>query len=421
MFSVLLLVALGNVVTLDATTKSVELETSSASSTDYTTSWVDNASGTITPGSTSGNVASATDTTIVPAPGSSTQRAVSVVKVCNVGSSSQTIRLLLDTSGTERVLARASLGVSECAVWDNTGAVQIRSANGTPRAVVDSPGYSGRTLFFSKTATATDAVGYWYAYLKDSGAPGAWVPGTPGLNGFFTDCSAVSNATSPVGASQMGAPYLPNPSSGGWYLSRWGVTAAIADTYRLIDVLWYNTGAVVTTTTAQGITMPSTIPARDENGSADGEGLRIGLLTTTANTNAAVINNTTVSYTNSQGTAGRTATFFALAGFQMPATPVIGTFAEFQLAAGDTGVRSIQSVTLGTSYVAGALSLLLYRPIQTDGVAVANFPSGSLASGARLNPGVRLYNGSCLDILRVGSTATTASGIYGAVAEVMER
>lgn len=30
-------------------------------------------------------------------------------------------------------------------------------------------------------------------------------------------------------------------------------------------------------------------------------------------------------------------------------------------------------------------------------------------------------SGSCLEILRVGSTATTASGIYGAIAEVMER
>lgn len=109
-------VALANVVTLDATTETLELETSSASSTDYAVSWMDNASGTLTPGSTTGNVASATDTTIVAAPGASTQRAITVVKVCNAGSTAQTVRLLHDTSGTERMLSRAVLAASECAV-----------------------------------------------------------------------------------------------------------------------------------------------------------------------------------------------------------------------------------------------------------------------------------------------------------------
>ena len=186
--------AMANAVTLDATTETLELETSTASSTDYAVSWVDNASGTITPGSTTGNVASATDTTITAAPGASTQRAITAVKVCNAGTTAQTIRLLHDTSGTERMLSRAVLAASECAVWDNQGSLQIRTASGVPRVQADLPGYSGRTFHYGKVATAIDTIGYHYLTNKDNGFPGAWSVGTPGVNGVSTACDVVGTA-----------------------------------------------------------------------------------------------------------------------------------------------------------------------------------------------------------------------------------
>jgi hypothetical protein len=137
----------------------------------------------------------------------------------------------------------------------------------------------------------------------------------------------------------------------------------------------------------------------------------VGILVTTATTNAGAITNTTLSYTNSAGTAGRTAT---MASF--PATAVIGTVVWFQLAAGDSGVQSIQSVTLGTSYAGGAVSLIVARPL-------ASFPSLVVHVGGMnlppQNPGTRLYNGTCaLPIgLMAGTTATTLTGF----ATVMER
>ena len=45
----------------------------------------------------------------------------------------------------------------------------------------------------------------------------------------------------------------------------------------MIDVLWYNTGLVVTTTTLQAVTTP-TLPARDINGSTNGDGVGLALL-----------------------------------------------------------------------------------------------------------------------------------------------
>lgn len=413
MLSLLLAAALGNVVTLDATTESLVVTTSAAVNTDYTVSYVDNASGTITPGSSHGQITTATDTTILAAPGASTQRAVTAVSLCNVGSAAQTVTVKHSTSGTLRTVSTAALARSECLTASNDGGWMARTNNGSQRLVSTPRGFDGKTLYFSKIGTAPDAVAYWYGYLKDTGSPGAWVPGTPGINGTVTDCSTAA------GASPLGAPVLPNPASGGWYLTRWGVTANVADTYRLIDTLWYNTGLVVTTTTAQAITTP-TWPARDENGGTTGEGLQVALYFTTAATNAAVINTSTISYTNTQGTAGRTGTLNNTAGFMIPATPVVGTWVEFQLAAGDTGIQSIQSVTLATSLVTGAVSLIVHRHVQTDGVPAANSPSGSLVSRSQLTPGVRLFNGACLGIVRIGSTSTGAASIYGGVAEVME-
>ena len=95
----------------------------------------------------------------------------------------------------------------------------------------------------------------------------------------------------------------------------------------------------------------------------------------------------------------------------------------FQLAAGDTGIRSVQSVTLGTSYGGGALSLVLYRPVAREGVTVANFGSGSLtgqnAIGA--NPGVRIYNDSCFWLIAEGAPAVTAAPVYGGIVQLMDR
>ena len=76
------------------------------------------------------------------------------------------------------------------------------------------------------------------------------------------------------------------------------------------------------------------------------------------NGNAGAITNTTASYTDESGNSGNTAT---LASF--PATAVAGTWVPFTLAAGDRGVRSLQSVTLGTSYVSGAIHLIAARLI----------------------------------------------------------
>lgn len=102
---------------LTATTHTLELVTSAAVAVHWDVSWTDvdksGASTVALPGSASGAVSTATDTTIVAAPGSSVYRAVSSLSARNVGASSQTVTVQRDISGTERACMTATLAAGD--------------------------------------------------------------------------------------------------------------------------------------------------------------------------------------------------------------------------------------------------------------------------------------------------------------------
>lgn len=389
---------------LDSTSKSLEVTTTTSVSLDYYCSFVDITTTTFVPGQSDGNIASATTTTIVAAPASSTQRQIKYISLTNKGTTAQGVTVKFDVSATERnITPSISLSAGETYQYTQDGGWQVLTSNGQLKTKpVDQSGYSGKNVAFYKVGTAAEAVGLRYCYAKDTGFPGAWAPGTPGLAGRATDGTT---------ASDVGCIPIANPSSGANYLVDVVTCQSVAGMTELIDVLWVNSGTVVTTTTAQTINSV-TLPARDLNGSTNGECVQAGILVTTATTNAGAVTNTTLTYTNQAGTGSRTATISSF-----PATAVIGTFVPFQLAAGDTGIRSIQSVTLGTSYGGGAISLVMFRNICHSSNPVVNV--GSISTNLPYNPGIRLYNGTCLLPVNLAS-ATTAASLSGSIT-IMER
>jgi hypothetical protein len=145
------------------------------------------------------------------------------------------------------------------------------------------------------------------------------------------------------------------------------VSSSNAQPTLLVDRLWHNSGVVMTTTTAQTIDSV-TWPARDRNGATSGDGVMVALEWRTASTNAGAVTTVSMSYTNSAGTAGRTATIPTI-----PANVAANAWFDFTLQAGDTGVQSIQSVTLGTSFVTGAMHMVAHRI-----VASLNPPTGNI-------------------------------------------
>lgn len=410
-------------ITLEGTTDSLEIVTSAAGSIDYDISWSNvTATALTTPGTNKGNIATATTTTVVSAPSASNWRYIRTITVYNASTTaSNSITVQKDVSATNRLIAEVNLGPGEYAVIDDSGKLTAYTTAGNIKTQPsDQTGFKGITFWISKVATAFDTVGYHYLYNKGAGSPGAMSLQTPGLGGFFTDCSIASQATDPNGAAQIGSPKLNDPT-GAWYLTKFGVQGAVAGNFQLIDLLWYNTGAVVTTTTGQTVNS-GTLPSRDLNGTSNGDGVRAALYALTTAGAAAAIANTTITYTDQDGNTGNTGTFDGTVGYRWPVGGDIGTWAPFQLAAGDTGIRSIQTLTLGTSYVSGTLSLMMYRPLAMESTLTANTGSGSLTgqNGLGQNPGVRVYNGSCLSIVGVSAPATTLNSI-NAIVQLMDR
>lgn len=369
---------------------------------DFVCSFVDMTSTTTVPdGHRDRSAGSAGDFDLAPSPAASTQRLVKSCSIANVDSASKaTVSVFYSVSGSPREVTRAVLSYGDTLHYEDGGRgwYVTRATDGTA--------YAGRIAAFYKTGTGADTVGYHYCFSKDGGFPGAWAPGTPGLGGRTTDGTTSTDA---------GCVPIVNAASGGNYATSFELTGTVAHFYQLFDILWVNSGAVVTTTTGQTVNS-GTLPARDANGTTNGEGCVIGLLFTAAATNAAVINNATVTYTNSAGTGSRTATLANLVGAQIPATPAIGTIVWFQLAAGDTGVRSIQTLTLGTSLATGSVSLLIARPLATYSSPIANIGAGPARP---MDPGIRIYNGTCAHIAYQAS-ATTATTITGSLV-VQER
>lgn len=379
-------------ITLSNTNQIFDVETSVAGSINYSCTYTDITTTTVgNPVDTQGTITTATTTNIVAAPAASTTRKIQQLIIFNNGATN-VIKLVKDIAGTNYILYQCVLQngetlriVNDSLLVLNAGGIEKKPDAGVLIAS------ESETLF--KVGTAIEAAGVFYCHSKDTGFPGAWAVGTPGLDGRNTDGTLAADA----GCINKG-----NPASGQWYLRDFDIGATVAGQMFIFDVLWVNSGLVVTTTTAQAITQAA-LPARDNDGTTNGNGIRVGILVTTTTTNVAAITNITLSYTNSAGVAGRTATISSF-----PATAVIGTFVQFQLAAGDRGVRSIQSVTFGTSLGGGAVSLICFESLISKSVILAN--TGS-ANAAR-NYDIPLYNGHCLlpFWMPTAATATTING-----------
>ena len=222
---------------------------------------------------------------------------------------------------------------------------------------------------------------------------------------FWTDAV---NAGTNVTASANGSTYSSSstqvagqirhidPASGNSYIATIKFRAAPIGTPTtamalFVDRLWQGGTYPATTTASQAITTP-TFPARDINGSTNGDGVVLCMVQTTAFT---AITTVTVTYTNQSGTGSRTATCVM---------DVVGakntTF--FSLQSGDTGVRSVEAVAVTAAQAAGAYILIAVRPL-------AMVPSDTGAKTVCedvITLGMpRLYDGSVPFVIYRGQTA----------------
>lgn len=242
-----------------------------------------------------------------------------------------------------------------------------------------------------KQGGTMEAAGVAHSLFYTAGRPGAGSAPSPGING-----AAVT------GNSVAGQIPRANPSSGNAHLGRLSLTASQAGTLLLCDRLWHNSGLSVTSTSAQAIS-PATLPARDRNGSTNGEDVLAAIEWSAAG--GAGTPTVTLTYTDQDGNAGATGTFVG------QATPAAGTFEIFSLAAGDSGIRAPTSFIQSATRTSGTMHLILFRILAQMEITAANIGNAvdALTSGMP-----RIYNDSVpfLVWIPISTTAANFAGQY---------
>lgn len=257
-------------------------------------------------------------------------------------------------------------------------------------------------MILSKAITATLVAGRPASLWSLAGSPGA--------GGFDTTLNGVVLSSSSALVNGQIPHY--DPASGNAYLARLQAAATQAGTLLLLDRLWHNGGYTITSTAAQNSTTP-TWPSRcptsglDDTPETTGQGVLLAVEVSAAT--GAGTPTITISYTNQAGTASRTATNI----LATVASSAIGATYFIGLQAGDTGVRSVQSLTLSATWTSGTINLVAYRLLATLELPGDLMPNAIDAITGGLP---RLYNGVVPWLVFVPNT-TTATLVTGAYTE----
>ena len=236
---------------------------------------------------------------------------------------------------------------------------------------------------FYKSAARTTIANNWFSLWDLAGNPGAGTLAVGNTaNGLVPDDTT------------GGDPSL-NAFGGGatGYLSNVEFANTVACRMMLVDRVFhagayaFNASTSLTSQPSYSTRMPGTNYA----------GTQIWIETVTAFTGSPSI---AVTYTNQAGTAAHTTGTVATG-----SALTLGRMIQLPLAAGDTGVQKIESVTATVATV-GTFNVLVLRPLWTGRVPIANF--GDTHSWDRIGfP--QVYALSCLQVLMAADS--TSSGV----------
>lgn len=237
-----------------------------------------------------------------------------------------------------------------------------------------------------------------------------YLPGAPGV-GLTPANTAGGVALSSSSALVAGQIPHYDPGSGNSYLAQFGAKATLPGTLMLCDRLMHvggtSGGSAIspTTTTAQTINT-GTLPSRDRAGSANGDGIMWGLEIVVA-TGVGTGATPTLSYTNQAAASGKASTLIDT----YAASSTIGAFYRFNLTAGDTGIQSVQTLTLNATMTSGTLALVAYR-VLAELPLIAAFVGDSIDALTSGFP--QLFPGTVPFLLFVpnATTAVSVSGVY---------
>lgn len=264
--------------------------------------------------------------------------------------------------------------------------------------------------------TTAQTAGMWYDLACGAGNPGSDTAYGSGTNKAFQALDDTST-TSP------GIQHGGNVSSDTKHLLNASVVSAAATSapavFMLVDRLGFYPITTVTTTGNQALDNTVVFPTGRHT---NGEGLRAYVVCSSGAATTAMgagTPNIQITYTNQAGTSGKTTPTVLPAGTTTAAKGNIvysgtgaGKYGPFlPLAAGDSGIQSVQQFNLSATYTSGVLNLVICRPlavlpITTIGVASERDFLNSVPSLPRI------YDGANLSWLMYAGAATPVNTGY---------
>ena len=262
----------------------------------------------------------------------------------------------------------------------------------------------------STFATTAQTAGLWYSLQRGGGNPAADTVLGTGTNLAFqalTDAT-VGGGGIPHGGSVGGFKHLLNAAA------QTAAATTAPCVLMLVDLLGFYPITTVTTTGAQTLNNTVTLPRY-----TTGAGVQAFLTPSTVM--GAATPSLSIGYTNSAGVAGKaTPATLPIGNPAAAVTSIVysgtgaGKFGPFMpLAAGDAGIRSVQSVTLSASYVSGVLNLVLCKPLMTLPITTLGVTAErDLVNQFMSMP--KIFDGACLAwIMLAGAATPVASPISG--------
>jgi len=174
----------------------------------------------------------------------------------------------------------------------------------------------------------------------------------------------------------------------------------------VVDVLNHSGGLSGTVTTEQTTNLPTAALTRYTNG----EGVMAALVIYT--NVGATATTATIRYTNQAGTGNQVSTAIAFGGAAASGAALATRLFPIPLAAGDTGVRSVEGVTLaGTTGTVGNFGVVLFRPLTM--FALEN-TSGAMpidaVTGGMIGSLVPFDDTACLSCIVISAEAQAVNG-----------
>lgn len=260
-----------------------------------------------------------------------------------------------------------------------------------------------KTEFWLTPPTVNVGTGYWNSAWRGMNVPaaGAIPPVAPGAIPTKDTAGAIP-FVNPLGAAVL-------------YVVSLELTSLFDQNhtgFMVYDRLVHTSGIVSNITTPQTINSLSVPSGRDPNGL----GAPVLAIECYTSAGTGTTSTATVSYTNQSGVSGRSATPMSTGGTAIAfdsAHIAANQMIFCDLQQGDTGVRSVESITFaGATSVAGNFGITLMRPIIVTDSSPLAVP---VKRGWRTLGLPAVYNDSCLAIATMANLSAINHDLLGAV------